>query len=135
MLRRFEGVRLIPLNSGIFLMGAAVALPGIGIVAAEKGLQATGLLRHEFGHILQFRKWGFFFFWIRIAPASLRSARKANRENSYNHMHCWTEWSANQLSYTYFGNPADWDFERYPVSPPLGTANNFPRKLKGINNK
>ena len=135
MLNRFEGVRLIPLNSGIFLRGAAVALPGIGIVAGENGLQSSALIRHEFGHILQFRNWGFFFFWTRIAPASLWSARKANRENSYNHMHCWTEWSANQLSYTYFGKPADWDFERYPISSPSGKATIYPRKLGALINK
>lgn len=129
MFRHFEGVRLISLNSGLFCKGAAVTLPGIGIVAAEKGLQASGLLRHEFGHILQFRKWGFFFFWTRIAPVSLLSARRANRDNLYNHMHCWTEWSANRLSYNYFGKPADWDLNSYPLGPPSGTANNFPRKL------
>ena len=134
MLMRFEGVRLLPLNVGLFSRGAAVTLPGIGIVAAEKGLKATDLLRHEFGHILQFRKWGFFFFWTCIAPASLWSARKANRDNSHNHMHCWTEWSANCLSYHYFGKPADWDFKHYPIGPPSGTDNNFPRKLSEILN-
>lgn len=116
--QRFEGVRLIAFNQGAFRQGAAVCIPGLGIVASPAGVHSVSLLRHEFGHILQYRRWGFFVYWLLIAPASLLSARKFRKNKSYNHMHCWTEWTANQLSYHYFSKPADWDINRYPVGPP-----------------
>ena len=33
-------------------------------------------------------------------------------------MHTWTEWSANLLSYDYFGQPEDWDEIRFPLQSP-----------------
>lgn len=119
MFRKFEGINLICINAGNFRRGAAVALPGIGIISGKESLKQPDLLRHEFGHMLQFREWGFFFYWTRIGPASLLSARKAIKEKTHIHMHCWTEWSANRLSYHYFNKPDDWDMVNYPVNPPL----------------
>ena len=71
MFRKFEGINLIRLNAGNFRRGAAVTLPGIGIISGNDGLKQPDLLRHEFGHMLQYRKWGFFFYWTRIAPKVL----------------------------------------------------------------
>ena len=117
-IQRFEGVRLIAFNRGAFREGAAVCIPGAGIVASPSSLRSVSLLRHEFGHILQYRRWGFFVFWFLIAPVSLISARKSRKYKGHNHMHRWTEWSANQLSFHYFSKPADWDLSRYPLGPP-----------------
>ena len=116
--QRFQDVRLIVMNLGAFRNGAAACIPGLGIVASQSSLRSHALLRHEYGHMLQYRKWGFFVYWLLIAPASLLSARKARKNKSYNHMHCWTEWTANQLSFQYFSEPADWDLNRYPIVPP-----------------
>ena len=76
----------------------------------------VNLLRHEFGHILQARKWGNDFFYGTIVPISLTSADAANN-GSWDHGSTWTEWTANLLSWRYFGSPADWDMNSYPIYP------------------
>lgn len=113
---RFEGVRIHKLPFKRFKEGAAFALPGIGIFVGKGQENNKQLLMHEFGHILQFRKWGFWLFWKHIAPDSLKSARRANK-NLGSHMETWTEWSANRLSYDYFKQPTDWNLKRFPISP------------------
>lgn len=128
--KRFENIRLIPFNAGVFKKGAAMTVPGLGIIAGNAGIENHDLLRHEFGHILQLRKWGFLFYWFRIAPNSVLSAHKANKIKTYNHMDCWTEWSANLLSYHYFNKPSDWDFTRFPIEPPAGNVASLPGFLR-----
>lgn len=113
---KFEGVRVFLLPFKRFKEGAAFALPGIGIFIGKGHETDYELLRHEFGHLLQYRKWGFRLFWRHIAPDSLKSARKA-RKNNHNHMNTWTEWSANRLAYDYFKQPADWNQKRFPIMP------------------
>lgn len=98
----FEGVRVYSVNFGFFRHGAAVTIPGIGIITGSKFAHDEGLLKHEFGHILQYRKWGFLFYWFRIAPVSLLSALKSRINPKFNHMHTWTERSANYLAWRYF---------------------------------
>jgi len=90
----------------------------VGIFIGEKHADNIDLLRHEFGHILQRQQKGFLYFWIKVAPASLKSAKQASRNRNKIHMHTWTEWSANNLSYQYFNQPADWNFFEYPIAPP-----------------
>ena len=113
---KFEGVRIFRLNFGNFKRGAAVTIPWIGIFVGKGMENDTDLLPHEFGHILQYRKWGFFFFWKQIATNSLRSAHNQRRKYMP-HMHTWTEWSANWLSYQYFNKPAEWNFRKFPIAP------------------
>ena len=60
---KFQGINIYRLNVGNFRHGAAVTIPGIGIFVGRGMEDDLDLLRHEFGHILQFRKWGFLFFW------------------------------------------------------------------------
>ena len=67
----FEGVPVYASEFGDLKNGAAVTLPGIGIFVNPSDLENTDLLRHEFGHILQARKYGMGFFYEVIAPASL----------------------------------------------------------------
>lgn len=113
---KFEGVRVFWVNFGDFKRGAALTLPGIGIFVGKGRESDLNLLRHEFGHILQFRKWGFWFFYRYIAGTSLKSAR-TSRKKDYFHQSTWTEWSANYLSYHYFDKPKDWNFHRFPIAP------------------
>ena len=115
MTRSFEGIRVFTLNNGRFNKGSAVTLPGIGILVGKKQINNTDLLRHEFGHILQWRQNGTMFFWIRIAPVSLWSAIKTTFSKKHIHMHTWTEWQANRMSYDYFKQPVSWDFNKYPI--------------------
>jgi len=100
--QQFEGVRVYSVNFGFFRRGAAVTIPGIGIITSYKFAHDEDLLKHEFGHILQYRKWGFLFYWFRIAPVSLLSALKSRINPKFNHMNIWTERSANYLAGRYF---------------------------------
>lgn len=96
-----------------------MALPGIGIFIHPGEVENISLLRHEYGHILQARKWGKLFFYRHIAWESLNSARRSIHDVSFNHQHTWTEWTANRLSYYFFKRPDDWDMKSYPIYPPL----------------
>ncbi len=113
---KFEGVNIFALSFKNFKRGAAVTIPWLGIFVGKGFENDQDLLRHEFGHVLQFRKWGFWMFWRHIASASLISANHS-RKYATNHMNTWTEWSANRLSYEYFNCPKDWNFTFFPISP------------------
>lgn len=115
MILYFEGIRVFTWNIRKFNHGAACTIPEVGIIVGIKQVDNIDLLRHEFGHILQYRQKGFLFFWARITPVSLWSAFRASIDRNYIHMHTWTEWSANLLSYHYFNQPAEWDFKKYPI--------------------
>ena len=115
MSQKFENIKVYHSTFGPLGKRAAIAIPGIGIFINPKDKENINLLRHEFGHHLQRKKWGFFFFYFKIANISLRSAKKANTDKNYQHMHCWTEWTANKLAYHYFNCPEDWDFSAYPI--------------------
>jgi hypothetical protein len=115
MTRSFEGIRVFTVNNNRFNRGSAVTIPGIGIFVGRKQVNNTELLRHEFGHILQSQQKGVYYYWIRIAPVSLWSAIKTILSKKHIHMHTWTEWQANKLSYDYFKQPATWDFKKFPV--------------------
>ncbi len=123
---KFENTRVFRLNFKNFKQGSAVTIPGIGIFIGNGFEKDLNLLRHEFGHLLQFQKWGFFFFWKNIASTSLKSAR-FSRKKHFQHQQTWTEWSANWLSFHYFDLPADWDFERFPITPEKETAYSKPK--------
>lgn len=116
MKTKFEGVTVFIINIKSFNRGAAVTIPGLGIFVGKKHSQNIDLLRHEFGHMLQFRQNGFFYFWFKIALASLRSAFLSKKRENHIHMHTWTEYSANQLSYEYFNRPYNWDFRNFPLT-------------------
>jgi len=115
MKAKFEGVAIFVVNTKSFNRGAAMTIPGVGIFVGLNHSQNTDLLRHEFGHVLQFRQKGFFYFWLKIVPASLRSAFLSSKRENHIHMHTWTEYTANQLSYEYFNRPSDWNFINFPL--------------------
>ena len=88
------------------------------------------LLRHEYGHILQRKQKRFLFFWFKVAPASLKSAMQTDRDKSKAHMHTWTEWSANKLSFEHFNRPTDWNFSDYPITPHNSAASQSVKQQK-----
>lgn len=114
-LKKYEGVNVYALNGKNFKHGAAVTIPGIGIFIGINQQNNTGLLRHEFGHVLQRKDKGFIFFWFYVAPLSLWSAAKSRKNKNHVHMRSRSEWTANLLSYNYFQQPLDWDFDKYPI--------------------
>jgi len=125
---KFENIKVYTSKLGALNKRAAITLPGIGIFVHPIDKDNIDLLRHEFGHILQAKKWGIRFFILHIALQSLRSAQKANKNGFYNHMQNWTEWTANKLSYQYFNCPDDWNFKQYPIFAEF-EASKIPQKL------
>ena len=111
--KRFENIKIFSIPS--YCLRGAFAFPGIGIFVNENFTANKNLYRHEFGHILQFRKYGFFYFWFKIAPISVKSSYNSRKRPSHIHMNTWTERNANELAYNYFDKPTDWDFVNYPV--------------------
>ncbi|MCQ2206810.1 MAG: hypothetical protein MJZ02_01140 [Paludibacteraceae bacterium] len=129
-MKYFEGVRVYAVPVYPFKgRRCALTLPGIGILCSPCLVDNVPLLRHEFGHILQRRYFGWWFFWFRVAPVSLWSAVKAawNGGKSFYHADTWTEWSANRLSFAYFNRPNDWVDWRFPRrAHAQRTATKFP---------
>ncbi len=100
----------------VFLFKGAFAFPGLGIFVNKIYAGNKNLLMHEFGHILQFRKYGFFVFWMKIAPKSFFSAMKSRISSRHQHKLTRTEIDANVLAYNYFKKPADWNFGQFPIN-------------------
>jgi hypothetical protein len=103
---------------------SGMTLPNVGIFINPAQTKNKDLLRHEFGHILQHRKWGNEYYSDVIIPTSVNSTL-----DKYDHMSTWTEWSANYLSYMWFNQPKDWNFTDYPIAPtnPSNPRSSFPR--------
>jgi len=127
----FEDARVYCLDWMYFKRGAAMTIPGLGIFTGRGDLHNMDLLRHEYGHILQYRKWGARAFWLSIAPTSLKSAYQAHKNPGFRHMNTWTEWTANRLAYDHFGQPSDWNTKIYPLAPPDFPAVKMPRFAAG----
>jgi len=72
------------------------------------------MIRHEFGHVLQYRLWGSDVYWKEVGPTSFKSAKNYS---SREHMNTWTEWSANYLSYHHLGQPSNWNLGYYVIWP------------------
>lgn len=88
---------------------SAVTIPERGIIAADgvfssqmkKGL---AMIQHEYGHILQYRKVGTYFYYSVIAKESLANCMFDKVFKTDTHSSFWTETWANYLSKNYFGN-------------------------------
>lgn len=131
----FQKARVRVLNLGGFKRGAAVFLPGIGIIVGRAYVADKNLLRHEFGHYLQFKKWGAWTFFRHVAVDSILSCWRARKRKFvwYRHSDTWTEWSANLLSWEYFGRPSDWETRIYPLKVhKTRRGADFPKKLKHL---
>lgn len=112
----FEKIPVIMIGFRRENCGSAFTVPGLGIFCASlySGQHKQDLLRHEFGHILQARYWGWYKYLTFIAVVSLRSYFNARHA----HQSTWTEWTANRFSWKYFGRPADWNMAGFPVKRP-----------------
>ncbi len=98
--RYFEGVPVYqtPLARTPFTTPWSINLP-----LGDHYLNDIPLLRHEFGHILHYRRHGLGMFLVVavVSPISVMSDGE--------HQDTWTERAANTLSYLYFGMPSDWN--------------------------
>jgi hypothetical protein len=113
---KFEGVTIY--ESSFIKKGHAITLAPLGIFIAHDifNLQKDSfLIKHEFGHILQYRKLGFLRFYILIGIPSLYSAIKASIITNYHHQTAKVEVEANLYAYHYFNQPLDWPQHRFPI--------------------
>ncbi len=133
----FEGVRVINSTIGNLPDGAAFTIPQRGIYLNKDywnnstAAKTRDLLRHEFGHILQYRRYGW-AYGLAVAPTSLISAYIS--AGSGQHKNSWTENEANTLSFLYFGMPKDWNHTEFPISEEykngLLKSNNYEIKIR-----
>jgi len=103
-------------ESSLFKPGHGITIPQVGIITFPGAFaNDLGLIKHEFGHILQFKKLGSIRFYFKIGMPSLWSALKASLVKNYVHQSHLVELDANNLAYHYFNQPKDWDFKRFPI--------------------
>jgi hypothetical protein len=98
--------------------GHAICIPGLGIILSDqsgKKHQDLSLLRHEYGHVLQYRLLGFWKFYLFVGFPSLFSAMRSRWSRHQHHLHR-VEIDANNKSYVYFNKPADWPTHRFPLT-------------------
>lgn len=112
---RFEGIRVYETEKlGAGYNSGGLALPGVGIfVGSGTYSKKLGLevVAHEFGHFLQFRAVGPFWYYLLVGPLSLLSAW--TNWHGKGHQCYWVEQWANHLSAEYFG-PRKWNQWRFP---------------------
>ena len=101
--KNFEDIKVFRINS---LGEAGLTLPGVMFVGS-KSYDDINVLRHEYGHILQYRQWDTSMS-LRMIWDSFQSG-VTYKNDGREHMETWTEWSANKLAYDHFGKPSDWN--------------------------
>lgn len=142
---RIEGCRIY--FTRWLAKNAAFTLPGFGIFVGKDIRHASQnlspaylnhLIMHEYGHILQAKAKGLFFYYGVIAPISLGSAfwsvitemsarffKKISPRitlKAYPHHHTWTEWDASQRAKHYF-KENNWPEKWFPSQKPMGNHN------------
>lgn len=98
--------------------GHGITLPNFGIFlfpgtySLQKDLW---LVKHEFGHILQYQEMGFIKFYLKIGVPSFWSAIKQSLYKNYHHQTHKVELDANRKSYHHFNQPSNWPLNRFPI--------------------
>lgn len=105
----------------IFNDGSAITLPPLGIIVGEgvytNMSESSNLMiiRHEFGHWLQYEYFGdaleFYEFYGIPSVKHAYNFKGSTRD----YMLFWTEKDANLKSWSYLHSPTNWDMENYPV--------------------
>jgi hypothetical protein len=73
------------------------------------------IFTHEYGHILQGRRWGPLYF-LMIAPGSLISCWNDTAQKTNKHSYRWYERQANKLGYEKYRREALWPNSNYPFN-------------------
>ena len=120
---------IVKTDSKGYISYRAVTIPERGIIVGEGIYQNNydrAIMQHEYGHILQYRKFGSSAYWKVIAPESLASATFFPSS----HYKYWTETWANYLAKGYFGQA--WiGGSHYPIKN-ISTINLLRMKLAQI---
>ena len=112
----FEGVKIY--ESKFIGKGHGITLPEFGIFLSPGTYslqQDMWLVKHEFGHILQYKAKGTFKFYTQIGVPSLWSAIQQNLKKPHLHKFHPVEIDANLKSYQYFNSPLDWPSHIFPI--------------------
>ncbi|RKD19552.1 hypothetical protein BCY91_13200 [Pelobium manganitolerans] len=112
----FEGVSIY--ETKLIKTHHELCLPNIGIFVSEGAFSAgreLPVLKHEFGHVLQYQKLGLVKFYLKIGVSSLFSAIRSRFFKHYHHQNHCVEVEANRLAFDYCNKPPDWDFKNFPV--------------------
>ena len=119
---KFEGVSVFESSYLGNIKGAhgGVTVPGYGIIVGKGVFTSVdwdkAMLQHEFGHILQFRKFPISYYRV-VVPESLASCTYARIKGDLSlHWNYWTETWANYLSESYFGKKWKGSLPSYPVA-------------------
>lgn len=112
----FEGIKIYEsAHLGYGFDSKGLCLPGLGIFVGDgthTKAQDIGVLRHEYGHILQTKEIGYLAFYICVGLPSLLSAWTNGWGRG--HQNYWTEGWANDLASRYF-HSVNWPHHRFPV--------------------
>ncbi|MEO5909307.1 MAG: hypothetical protein ABIP95_00380 [Pelobium sp.] len=112
----FEGVKIY--ESSLFGLGHGLTIPEIGIIVSKGAFSQNSdpwLIKHEFGHTLQYKEKGTLKFYFRFGLPSLFSALLQNIKKNVSHKNHVVEVDANLKSFKYFKSPEEWPFNRFPV--------------------
>ena len=112
----FENTKIF--ETKFICKGRGITLPNFGIFLNSRTYSQKKdlwLVKHEFGHILQYREIGFIKFYFKIGIPSLWSAIKQNLFKDYYHQTHPSEIDANKRSFEYFKQPLDWPIRRFPI--------------------
>ncbi|MFC5283884.1 hypothetical protein [Pedobacter alpinus] len=112
----FESISIY--ESSLFKKGHGLTIPNKGIVTfvgCFSKAEDMAIIKHEFGHILQFRKLGSLKFYLKVGLPSLWSAIRASVLKNYVHQNHTVEVEAKYLAYHYFNEPKDWNVKRFPI--------------------
>ena len=98
--------------------GGAINTPkSVYLDYKQNGLDSPGgrLLMHEYGHHLQRQSEGAWYYYTKVAPASVYNIHTLN-PSDYNRS--WTEVDANKRAFFHFARYyKKWNFKRYPIFP------------------
>jgi hypothetical protein len=67
------------------------------------------LIRHEYGHWIDWTDNGSFYYYNQVAPASASWAARCKDSSPRGYSAYWTEKKANTLAYYHFGRPNWWN--------------------------
>ncbi len=100
---------LIIHETNMLKRGADIVVPPHIFVAGDyRKYYGESILQHGYGHYLQFKKHGIFYYYVVIAPVSIWAAILKND-------YAWTEIEANILAHDFFGVKSLMGSKHFPL--------------------
>jgi hypothetical protein len=100
---------LIIHESRLLRKGADITVPPHVFVASDyRHFYGEAILQHAYGHFLQYKKHGAFFYYLVITPASIWAALWHKDD-------AWPELEANRLAHHFFGKQSFMGTKYFPL--------------------